>query len=99
MATATVSNSTLTMVYTNAAGTVAFSPSAVISDATAAQFITWAKAYYIATPAASTSQGAFNTWFNEIVSMTTQRMTQAAQATATATATAAVVPPSIVPAQ
>lgn len=99
MATATVANGTLTMVYCNDAGAVTFTPSAAINNATAAAFLVWAKAYYIATPGASTSPGAFNTWFNEIISTTTQRMTQAAQSAAADTATKAVVPPVITPAQ
>lgn len=99
MASATVANGTLTMVYTNDSGTVTFTPSATVNNATATAFLTWAKAYYINTAGASTNQGAFNTWFNEIISTTVQRMTQAAQTTAATTASAAVVPPTITPAQ
>src|SRR5208337_1648592 len=98
-ASCTVPNGSIAVVYVNAAGTCTYSPYATISDATAAVFITWCKAHYAATPAASTAQGCFNTWANDGFNQTISGMTRDAQAAAAATASAAVVPPAITPAQ
>lgn len=98
-ATATVPNGSITTVYANTAGTVTFSPSATISNATATAFLAWCHAHYIATPGAATDQGCFSTWFDDNINQTVAAMTQSAQTTAANAASAAIVPPAIVPAQ
>ena len=98
-ASCTIPNGSIAVVYANAAGTCVYQPYATISNATTTAFITWCEANYIATPAAATAQGCFNTWANDWFNQTVVKMTASAAATASASAVAAVVPPAIVPAQ
>lgn len=99
-ASITPAPNSITIIYTNAAGTIVASPSASVTPAAFTAFTTYCPLHYSGTPSAQGSTlGCFNTWANDVYITLLNNMQQAAQSAAAATATAAVVPPAIVPAQ
>ena len=93
---ATLPAGSISMVYCNAESVVTYSPSATISDATAAAFVTWCEAKYAATASAHTAAGCFNAWSDDWVNQTIASILAAGQTSAAASAAAAVTPPAIV---
>lgn len=91
MTTAAMAGS-ITITYTNDAGTVLYSPTASISNADANKFVAWCEAHYAGTPNAATAQGCFNTWaddwFNQTKASINESLLAAAQAAATASSIA-----------
>lgn len=99
MASATVPNGAISVVYITAAGAVAQTASATIDNATAAQMLAFWQTYYAASQGVNSPATAFAAACNEFFNTMRQRKQQADQATVAASASAAVVPPVITPAQ
>jgi hypothetical protein len=89
----------LTITYKNTAGTTTFAPTATISDADAATFVSWCSAHYASTPGSGTAAGCFNIYANDIFNQLKLAVQAAAQTTAAQNAANAVVPITVTPAQ
>lgn len=63
---ATIPAGSIEMVYCNAESVTTYTPSATISDATAATFIGWCESYF----AIGTPQACYNAWFDSLVNST-----------------------------
>lgn len=88
-ATITPTPNTIMIIYTPANGVPVYSPSFTISNADAGQFIAWCQAHYVASAAAGTALGCFNTWAADVVNQARQSSLQANQAAVAAAASAA----------
>lgn len=74
---------TLSFTYTNTAGTTTFAPTATVSDADAAAFISWCQAHYAASGQAGlTPPQCFNQYANWVFARLKNDVLQSAQAAA-----------------
>ena len=89
----------LTIVYKNDAGATIFSPSATISNADAAKFITWCQVQYAGQPLSVTPLGCFNAWANDVFGTMKESVISSLRSSAASAASTAATPIVVTPAQ